>query len=122
MKSSQIREREFAMAEQYQGVRIYAAFQASDIRVYLDSLHDDEREVDVEATLNMCEQGINQALTEFYTGAWILVKRQDEPSPASNRTRVETDNVDVDPELIGQEVDDLVSEFDITQYVVYRGG
>ena len=88
-------------------------------RPYLESLEDD-REVDVEATLNACERGIEQALTTVLAGAQIVLRRQDALTSDPPRTRVETDDPNLDPELIGQEVDDLIAEFDITECVVYR--
>jgi hypothetical protein len=107
------------MAQQYHGVRIYATFKARDLSAYLESLEDD-RDVDVEATLNACEKGIEQALATVHPEAHIVLRRQDEQASNPPRTRVETDDASLDPELIGQEIDDLIAEFDITECVVYR--
>lgn len=107
------------MSQQPHGVRIYAIFKAHDVSAYLESLEDD-RVVDVEATLKTCEKGIEQALATLHPGAQITLRRQDELATNPPRTRVETDDASLDPELIGQEIDDLIDEFDITECVVYR--
>lgn len=107
------------MSRQHHCVRIYAVFNANDVSAYLDSLEDDQ-EVDVEATLNACEHAIEQALMVVHPEAGIVLRRQDDVASSPPRTRVETDDPSLDPELIGQEVDDLIAEFDITVCVVYR--
>lgn len=107
------------MSEQRQGIRIYAVFKTADITAYLES-HAGEREADLEATLAACERGIEAALATIHPEARIIVRRQDEHALNPPRTRVETDDPGSDLELIGQEIDDLIAEFDIIRCVVYR--
>jgi hypothetical protein len=107
------------MSQQPHEVRIYAVFKTNTVLAYVESLEDD-RAVDVDATLNACEEGIKQALATVHPEARITLRRQDELASNPPRTRVETDDASLDPELIGQEIDDLMAEFDITECVVYR--
>lgn len=107
------------MSEQRPQVRIYAAFSVKDIMTYIDS-HAGVTSVDVDATLTACERGIEAALATVHPEARIVVRRQDKHATEPPRTRVETDDPTVDPELIGQEIDDLIAEFDIISCVVYQ--
>jgi hypothetical protein len=107
------------MAVQHSGIRIYVVFHTRNIMAYIES-HVDTETVDVEATFATCEQGIRDALATVYPDARIVVRRQDPQGINPARSRVEVDDSALDPELIGQEVDDLVAEFDITGCVVYQ--
>jgi hypothetical protein len=108
------------MAGPFSGVQIYAIMPARDIRAYLERHASQDGPVDIEASLQACEQGIHKRLSDAYPGSRILVRRQDHPTPEPPRTRVEASVDGVDTGEIEQEVADLVAEFDFTQCVVYR--
>lgn len=109
------------MSEQARQIRIYAAIRTEDVMAYLEAHANGPGEVDIEATLSACEQAITAALATVHPEAWIVVRRPDEHALNPPRTHVESDDASIDLELVGQEVDDLIAEFDITECVVYRG-
>lgn len=108
------------MAHQFAGIQIYAVMPARDIRAYLERHAGKEHAVDIEASLDACEHGIMHEMQEAYPGARILVRRQDYPTPNPPRSRVEGDASGIDLGELGQEVADLIAEFDFTSYVVYQ--
>lgn len=108
------------MSTNYTGIQIYAVVPGADIRVYFERHAGDGRTVDTSASLREIELRVRDTLTGMYPGARILVRLQDEPTPAPARTRVDGNAAGVDSSLIEQEIIDLIAEFDVTRCVIYR--